>query len=107
MYITLPRISNPHKPSNSSRFHATPSPPPQDMIAEAMRVGLPKAEKLFAEPEGGSGGGGDLEESGTPSKADRGKAEGAVLGLVRSTLASRYSIYLSIYFFFLSICVCM
>ena len=62
----------------------------QDMIAEAMRVGLSEAKELFAAAEGDSGGDtGGLGEGGTRLKAERGKAEGAVLGLVRSALASR------------------
>lgn len=64
-----------------------PVPPRQDMLAEAMRVGLPEAKNLFAEPEG------DGDGSGTPSKAERGKAEGAVLGRVRAALESRHVLY--------------
>lgn len=59
------------------------------MIAEAMRVGLPEVKGLFAEPEGASAA--DVDESGARSKPQRGKAQGVVLGLVRSSLSSRYA----------------
>ncbi len=57
------------------------------MLAEAMRVGLPEAKDLFAEPEG------DGDGSGAPSKAERGRAEGAVLGRVRAALEFRCDIW--------------
>lgn len=67
-------------------IHSSRITSPQDMMAEAMRVGLSEAKKLFAEPKGAAA---ELDESGIPSKAERGKAEGGVLWLVRSALASR------------------
>lgn len=55
------------------------------MLAEAMRFGLPDAAALFAAPEDDSA----LSESSNPSKAERGRAEGAVLGGIRQALAQR------------------
>eukprot|EP00752_Nemacystus_decipiens_P016799 g15035.t1 len=73
--------------------------PSEDMIAEAMRVGLPRARELFAgateDSDSGSDsgsviGGDNMDEDDSISKAERGKAEGAVLWLVRSALASSF-----------------
>lgn len=52
------------------------------MLAEAMRVGLPDAIHAFAAPDDG-------DDNGTLSKAERGRAEGAILGGVRRSLAER------------------
>ncbi|CAM9591763.1 unnamed protein product [Pylaiella littoralis] len=67
------------------RVDANPSP---KMLAEAMRVGLPGAKDLFAAPE--SGDNAAKNGSGTPSKAERGRAEGAVLECIRSALKTKF-----------------
>ncbi|CAN0535030.1 unnamed protein product, partial [Ectocarpus sp. 12 AP-2014] len=68
------------------RFDAAPSP---RMLTEAMRVGLPDAKALFAAPPNG-GHDDAARESGNPSKADRGRAEGALLRRVREALATSF-----------------
>lgn len=56
------------------------------MMAEAMRVGMPGATALFAAPEEACDG---PDGNKAPSKAERGRAEGAVLGTVRQALTER------------------
>ena len=56
------------------------------MMAEAIRVGFPGASALFAAPDTASD---DPDGNRAPSKAERGRAEGAVLGAVRQSLAQR------------------
>ncbi|CAM9125566.1 unnamed protein product [Ectocarpus sp. 4 AP-2014] len=68
------------------RSDAAPSP---GMLTEAMRVGLPDAKALFAAPPKG-GDDATAGESGNPSKADRGRAEGALLGMIRKALATSF-----------------
>lgn len=57
----------------------------QDILAEAMRVGLPNASALFAATEDEAA----ADQNGIPSKADRGRAEGGVLESIRRALGNR------------------
>ena len=60
----------------------------QDMLDEAMRVGLPEAAAIFEAPQ--EEGESLLDEGASASsKAQRGRAEGAILGSVRHSLAQR------------------
>lgn len=58
------------------------------MVAEAMRVGLPGATELFAAPESGERNASAA--AGALSKEERGRAEGVVLGSVRTALTKRH-----------------
>lgn len=66
-------------------------------------MGLPDAAALFEAPNDADGKNDAVgADGGAPSKAERGRAEGAILGGIRQALAERRAICFALYFVFCS-----